>query len=38
MKKPKIWKATDDERLLAESGKIYRVGFGCSPPEFCWMC
>ena len=27
MKKPKIWKATDDERLLAESGKIYRVGF-----------
>ena len=27
MKKLKIWKATDDERLLAESGKIYRVGF-----------
>ena len=26
MKKPKIWKATDDERLLAESGKFYRVG------------
>ena len=23
----KIWKATDDERLLAESGRIYRIGF-----------
>ena len=27
MKKWKLWKATDDERLLAESGKIYRAGF-----------
>ena len=27
MKKWKIWKATDDERLLSESGKIYRIGF-----------
>ena len=27
MKKWKLWKATDDERLLAESGKIYRIGF-----------
>mgnify|MGYP001781421348 CR=1 FL=1 len=23
----KLWRATDDERLLAESGKIYRLGF-----------
>lgn len=23
----KIWKATDDERLMAESGRIYRIGF-----------
>ena len=23
----KIWKVTDDERLMAESGKIYRIGF-----------
>ena len=27
MKKLRIWKATDDERILAESGKIYRIGF-----------
>ena len=27
MKKWKLWKATDDERLLSESGRIYRVGF-----------
>ena len=27
MKQWKLWKATDDERLLAESGKIYRIGF-----------
>lgn len=23
----KVWRATDDERLMAESGRIYRVGF-----------
>ena len=23
----KIWRATDDERLMTESGKIYRIGF-----------
>ena len=27
MKKRKIWKATDDERVLSESGRIYRIGF-----------
>ena len=27
MKKKKIWKATDDERIMAESGRIYRICF-----------
>ena len=27
MKKFRIWRAADDERLLSESGRIYRVGF-----------